>query len=113
MNFPTIDKPPYGGISEEYEDNSLISEFEDGSQQSRKKFTRSRRTFKLAWKILTDTEYRTLRNFIVNQACHAANVFNWTHPLTNEVVEVRCIEFPAWKAIAEGYWSGELTLKEV
>lgn len=113
MDFPNIQKPPYGGLTEEYEDNSLISEFEDGSQQSRKKFTRSRRTYKLSWDFLSNADYQTLKNFIVNQVSHSALAFNWTNPVTNEVIEVRCIEFPAWTVNNPGYWSGELKLQEV
>lgn len=113
MDFPNIAIPPYGGIEEEYEDNSLITEFEDGSQQSRKKMPRSRRIYTLTWKILSNADYAVLKNFIVNTAVHACNVFNWTNPLTEEVIEVRCTKFDKWRAAYHGFWTGSIELTEV
>ena len=42
VNFPASIDPPAWPFECEYENNSIISKFEDGSQQSRRKFTKSR-----------------------------------------------------------------------
>ena len=57
--FPDITPPSYP-FGEEAEDVSIISNFEDGSQQSRVAKTRGRRKFNLTWKRLSDREYRVL-----------------------------------------------------
>ena len=43
INWPSTIPAPTYPFECEYENNSIISKFEDGSQQSRRKFTRSRR----------------------------------------------------------------------
>ena len=111
MNFPsTIPNPEYP-FKVEHEDNSISSKFEDGTVQSRLKFTRSRRTWTLNWKGLSNTHYTTLENFIVNQAKHAANVFNWTIPNTSTTVSVRCIKFDSSMEFINN-WNVELQLQE-
>lgn len=113
MNFPNITKPSYP-MKVEYQDTSIRSEFEDGSTQSRSKFTRSRRTFYLNWNFLSHAEYTTLFNFIRNTCKFSANAFNWVNPADNTTVEVRVIGgFDGWQLHETSYWSGELTLQEV
>lgn len=111
MNFPsTIPNPEYP-FKVEYEDNSITSKFEDGTVQSRLKFTKSRRTWTLRWNGLKQTYYSTLENFIVNQAKHQAVVFNWRIPTTNTTVAVRCIKFDAEMAFINN-WNVEIQLQE-
>lgn len=93
MNFPTTIPNPEYPFKVEHEDNSITSRFEDGTVQSRLKFTKSRRTWTLKWNGLKQEYYDTLESFIVNSAKHQANVFYWTIPNTSTTVSVRCIKF--------------------
>lgn len=111
MNFPsTIPNPEYP-FRVEHEDNSITSKFEDGIVQSRLKFTKSRKTWTLKWNGLKQTDYATLEDFIVNDAKHAANAFNWTNPINNTTYEVRCIKFDSELQYIN-VWNVELQLQE-
>lgn len=109
--FPsTIPNPEYP-LKVEHEDNSITSKFEDGTVQSRLKFTKSRKTFTLTWNGLPQTHYDTLENFIVNTVKHAALVFSWTNPANNTTYNVRCTKFDAEIRFIN-YWNVELELQE-
>ena len=66
ITFPEIRAPSYP-IGMEVEDNSLRSNFEDGSMQSRVKFTRSRAKYTLKWNSLPQDEYEILYEFITKE----------------------------------------------
>lgn len=119
INFPaTIPAPTYP-FECEYENNSIISKFEDGSQQSRRKFTRSRRKWTLKWNQLTRTEYLTLMNFISHTVYFSAKSFNWINADSKddqggpETVEVRITDVGKWTNNALHFWSGTIELTEV
>lgn len=112
MDFPNIQRPDYK-MKERSEDTSIISKFEDGSQQSRTKFTRSRRIWELEWKLLPNTDHQTLITFIRTQAKFSAVAFFWTNPVSNERVEVRITDVKDFTYDIPNYWSGGLTLTEV
>lgn len=113
MDFPTIQQPTFP-LKIEYENTSIMSEFEDGSVQSRNKFTRSRRTFTISWDFLSQNDYTTLFGFIKNTCKFSALPFNWVNPQSNETIEVRATGgFDTWQLRETNYWSGELTLQEV
>lgn len=121
--FPDITPPSYP-FGEEYEDTSIISQFEDGSQQSRSAKTRSRRKWQLEWKGLHQKEYNILMNFVVKVAKFAANSFYWkvsskydaSYQFLNpyeEEVKVRITKVGEWKCEQVVYWNGSLELTEV
>ena len=95
----------------EYEDNSITSQFEDGTVQSRRKFTKSRTTWNLKWGSMKQSDFLVLENFIKNVAHFKANVFNWTNPIDNVVYSVRCMEFKA-SLKTVNYWEVSLKLQE-
>ena len=111
MNFPSSIPNPEYPFKVEHEDNSITSKFEDGSVQSRLKFTKSRKTWTLKWNGMKQTHYDTLENFIVNTAKHAANKFNWTNPTNNTTYEVRCIKFDSEMEFINN-WNVEVQLQE-
>lgn len=112
MNFPsTIPNPEYP-FKIEYEDNSISTKFEDGTVQSRLKFTKSRRTWTIKWNGMKQAYYDTVEDFIVNQAKHQANAFYWTIPATNTTVFVRCIKFDS-EMVFINNWNVEIQLQEV
>ena len=118
INFPSDITPPAWPFECEYENNSLITKFEDGSQQSRRKFTRSRRKWTLKWNHIPRSEYLTLMTFISQTVSFSARSFNWintdslddAHP---ETVEVRVTHVGKWTNDALHYWSGTVELTEV
>ena len=110
MDFPTLPNPEYP-FEPEYEDNSITSQFEDGTVQSRRKFTKSRTTWNLKWGSMKQSDFLVLENFIKNVARFKANVFNWTNPIDNVVYSVRCMEFKA-SLKTVNYWEVSLKLQE-
>ena len=95
INFPASIDPPAWPFECEYENNSIISKFEDGSQQS------------------------SLMNFISQTVSFSARSFNWTNTDSvddqdgAEVVEVRITNVGKWTNEALHYWSGSIELTEV
>lgn len=117
INFPNISKPSYP-LSIGLEDNSLKSKFEDGTVQSRPKFTRSRRTFKVNWKSLPNDEYLILEKFIRKTVKYSAETFLWVNPATyntpeEETIEVRIESVGEASMSTLDKWDVELTLQEV
>lgn len=97
----------------ENEDTSLISKFEDGSMQSRRKFTRSRKKFSLKWNKLNQEEFETLNDFIVNVAKFSCNSFEWINPSDNKIYIVRCTSYPKVELTDVNFWSVTLEFTEV
>lgn len=117
INFPNISKPSYP-LGIELENNSLMSKFEDGTVQSRKKFTRSRRTFTAKWNGLPNDEYLILENFIRNVVNYSAETFLWVNPATyapfeEETIQVRVVNVGKAEMSVLNRWNVELTLQEV
>lgn len=112
ITFPKISKPNYP-LKEEIENNSIVSQFEDGSMQSRRKHTRSRSKYRLTWKSLTTEEYETLKYFIQKEVFYSAQSFLWVHAETGSEIEVRITKVDEWSLNTLGYWTGSIELTEV
>ncbi len=119
INFPSSIPAPTYPFECEYEDNSIISKFEDGSQQSRRKFTRSRRKWTLKWDRIERSEYLALMQFISQTVYFSARSFNWINADSKddqggpETVEVRITKVGKWTNDALHYWGGSIELTEV
>jgi hypothetical protein len=115
LQFPDMAQPVYP-LDENYEDVGLAAGFEDGSEQSRAKFTRSRRTWVLRWTALPDADYQVLMDFWCNRAKGKSEKFEWRHPLRASDAQpclVRFVEKKNFQLLAGNVWSGEVTLREV
>mgnify|MGYP007069897233 CR=1 FL=1 len=124
IHFPDIREPGWP-FTEEYEDTSLRTKFEDGSMQSRSRFTRSRRKWTLRWNHLPRREYLALMHFITKVVKFSAKSFIWANPDSvsmvygagldpqKEEVEVRITRVGEWKNEAMRYWTGEIEITEV
>ena len=112
MDFPSTIPAPQYPMDYEPEDNSIRTKFEDGTVQSRLKFTRSRKTWKLTWKNLKQNYFSVLDNFVVNVAKHSANRFNWLNPTNNTTYLVICTKYNA-RIVTVDQWDVELELQEV
>lgn len=109
--FPDIPAPSYP-IKEDPEDNSIMSTFEDGTTQARRRFTKSRMTFGLTWNSLYADEYQKLKDFVQKKVYFAAVAFEWTNPHTGVTYTVRCTKFSGDLKYTD-YYSAEMTLQEV
>ena len=58
--FPTTIRKPSYGITPEWDRPILESPFEDGSVQTRVKYTKGRDSFTIPWEHITQAEYDTL-----------------------------------------------------
>ena len=117
ISFPNISKPSYP-LNIETENNSLTSKFEDGTVQSRPKFTRSRRTFTVKWNGLPNKEYLILDKFIRETVKYSSETFLWENPASyslpeTEALEVRIINVGKAEMSVLDKWNVELTLQEV
>lgn len=112
IEFPKISNPSYP-LKIEREDNSITSKFEDGSMQSRRKFTRSRRKFTLTWNSLPQSEFDVLDKFLTETVSFASKSFMWTNPTNNERIEVRCTKYPEATLDVLNYWKLDIELTEV
>ena len=121
--YPDI-RPPSFPFGEKAEDTSIISDFEDGSQQSRQKKTRGRRTWELKWTKLSNRDYRILMHFIRHVVKNASLKFWWVNPSSydhnydyldpdREEVEVRITKVDKWENVELRYWTGSIELTEV
>ena len=126
--FPMNIKSPAWPYEEEPENTSVISKFEDGSQQSRSYFTRSRRKWTLTWNNIPRKDYLILMHFVKNIAKFSANAFYWVvtdsidynykflNPYQEEVL-VRITNVGKWTNNTDNsntsFWSGSLELTEV
>ena len=116
--YPTNIKSPAYPFECEYENNSIISKFEDGTQQSRRKFTRSRRKWTLHYNHIPRADYVYLMNFIANTVAFSSLTCVWTNTdsiddTTPETVTVRVTNVGDWQNDVLHYWSGTVELTEV
>ena len=113
IEFPkTIPEPDYP-LTITLEDNSISSKFEDGTVQSRRKFTRSRSTYNIQWNSLETEHVKVLLDFIKNKIHFKALTFLWKNPITGEVKEVRCMEVADPQMRFINRWSVSMKLQEI
>lgn len=113
IEFPTNITNPSYPLGVEYENTSIMSNFENGYVQSRRKFTRSRRKFSLTWNKIKNEEYQIISDFIVNVAQFSANAFYWKNPVDNVVYFVRCTSYPKAEMQEIDLWNVSLEFTEV
>lgn len=111
MEWPTEIPNPEYPMGYEPEDNSIITTFEDGTQQSRRKFTRSRSAWELIWNRMKSKHFRILDNFVKNEIHFKSKTFSWENPEDGETYEVRCMSFKA-KLVTVDQWQVEIKLQE-
>ncbi len=110
--FPNI-APPSFPLEEDWEDVGISAGFEDGIEQSRARFTRSRGKWTLNWTAMTEEDYQALMLFWRETVKGKSASFNWTHPMTGETYEVRFIAKSSFKQIAPRIWSGDCSIGQV
>lgn len=110
-NFPTIENPSYP-VDYETEDAAIAAGFENGSEQTRARFTRQRRRFGLRWPAMTNAHRETLNAFYLSVK-GGSEAFTWTDAYSNTAYTVR-FDGPIKEiSINPDFWNVELTLREM
>ncbi|MCI7200437.1 hypothetical protein [Megasphaera elsdenii] len=111
ITWPDIALPDYG-TTQDVEDTSIQSTFEDGTVQGRRKFTKSRKTWVLKWDAMPLDDYNRLIDFLQNTVHFAASTFLWTSPIDQKKYTVRFAAKEEFTTVAVKRMSGSITLKE-
>jgi hypothetical protein len=113
ITFPSTIIAPSFGSTVDVEDSSIVSKMEDGSVVARRKFTKSRKKWRLQWDALPIAQYNTLINFLQNTVYFAALSFQWTSFTDGNTYTVRYSEKEDFTTKAVGFMSGSITIVEV
>lgn len=120
-DFPVVHYLDAATFSETQEDPAIqAAKMEGGYVLSRPRFTRRpRRMFSFNFDYMSDADKLTLQTFW-NTVYGSSNMFNWTHPGTGEVINVRFdsgmqnIKYDRIGFGPTSYWkTGIVTLTEV
>jgi hypothetical protein len=111
IKWPDVTLPSYG-TTEDVEDTSIRSTFEDGTIQARRKYTKSRKTWVLKWDNMPYSEYVTLMDFLQNIVYFSAKPFEWTSPIDGKTYVVRFAEKEAFTSKAVNQMTGSITIRE-
>ena len=113
IDFPEGVGAPEYPLDEAPEDAVLRAKFEDGTEQTRPKFTRNRYTFTMAWKLMPTEEKELLEEFYNKTTKNGSVMFNWNHPLTGKQYVVRFAEPPTYKLVLKNYYQVSIKVREV
>lgn len=102
--FPNIQKPSYQ-YDLEPEDPGIVTQFEDGSQASAARFTRSRLSYSYHWNAMPDADKQTLFTFYRETVRGSARIctFNGT--------DGRIMSLKA-RPVSNSRWAVEMIFKE-
>ena len=119
-NFPILTQGPNVNDFEKEVavDPTIRSQFENGYQLTRNRFTVVPKKWKLTFEYLTDTDKSTLETFEEDTAGFGGTSFDWENTEDGETYDVRFAEPVKWKfnpldnRIPLRRWRAELTLVE-
>lgn len=115
IDFPTgLSVALIGTIREGYVPAYVNDAAAVGAARRRKVFTRTLRTFSFTTR-MTDAQAAILRTFIATTTDGGVIEFNWTHPVTSVVYEVRFAgdELPSIEDVTKGVWDATISLEEI
>ncbi|HBC74254.1 MAG: hypothetical protein A2008_00685 [Candidatus Wallbacteria bacterium GWC2_49_35] len=113
INWPTSIKNPVYPLSEGSEDGVIRSQFENGVEQTRRRFTRQRKDYTLKWTRMSATDKSTFDTFYDTTTAAGSLSFNWTHPITNVTKEYRFVAPPRRDAIDYNWYYVDCQIREV
>lgn len=91
----------------------IRSAFEDGSVQTRPRFTRIRKSWALDWRLIKEADYQAIYAHFVAQK-GGSDSFTWTNYVNGMGYTVRYKEFGEAETIGIGWrYNFSLTLEEV
>jgi hypothetical protein len=88
--FPATPKSAYG-YNKTVAFKTLISQFENGAEQRRKKWSQGKLTFTLIWNAITPTNMAILWNFYIARL-GSYDAFTFVDPLTTSSYTVRFLD---------------------
>ena len=114
MDFPTLSILPTGDLEEAPSDAEKSADVristDSGHVVTRKRFTRVPDVYRFQYWPLGDADYNLLKAFVA-QVGLSGN-FNWTHPVTSVVHDVRFLKRPTF--VFRGlHWRATIELEEV
>lgn len=86
--WPTLPQPTLE-YPEQWEDPTIRSDTEGGYTLTRRRHTRTRRTWTLSWSSMSATDYSTLNTFYTGTAGAGAVIFDWAAVTDSGTVQVR------------------------
>ena len=113
LNWPSSIGAPEFPLTETFEDAVIRSTMEDGTIKTRPRFTRNRVTYELTWSSMPDEQKRDLESFFRFETKNGSKIFNWTHPVSGNVIEVRFSEMPKFSLKVKSFWQVSVKLQEV
>lgn len=113
INWPSSIKNPVYPLDEGSEDGVIRTQFENGVEQTRRRFTRQRKDYTLKWTRMSATDKSAFDTFFDTTTAAGALSFNWTHPITSVTKEYRFVGPPRRVAVDQGWYSVECQIREV
>ena len=101
-DFPNLSIPPDFPVEEVPEKTGLVSNSEYGYVHGRKKYTLQRKRFRIKYSALPNSDKALLESHF--EEVDIAVAFNWTHPLSQETIQVRYVDAPEFKWVAPDCW---------
>lgn len=91
--FPALSKVPSRPLDPDgnIEDGVIRSPQTAGYEQTRPRFTRTRRGYGVNYRHLPDTDVATLRAFEITTLRNGADAFTWTHPVDGTAHTVQIV----------------------
>lgn len=98
-DFPTLSSVAQA-CPDEPIDDTITSKSEGGYAQTRPRNTRQRRKFGPVKYMLTEADWQALKTF--DEQVGGWSIFNWTHPVSGTVYQVRFTTRPKTDALKTG-----------
>ena len=113
IDFPTtLTAPTEGDFKENYLETRVMDQGQVGSPRSRNRFTRGLERFSFSMN-LTDAQKAILDTFYITTLSRGVEIFNWTHPTTAVVYEVKFSVRPKPTHISFDHWNVSVEIGEV
>jgi len=117
IDFPsgtTGISPLYFSIQQNSKRETIRSPFESGYEQTRSKFTRAIKEWRIMWDHMSLASHTTLTHFFENTVKAGASSWNWHNPLSGTTFEVRFIEDELnFTNYGRDYFKGSINIREV
>lgn len=101
-----------GSLSEGTSEPWVGDQGEVGAVRRRKRFTRALRSFSYSLR-LSSTDKELLFAFYDQTLDDGVKEFNWTHPWTGEIYEVRFTGRPSLQHRYNRYWSVDVSIEQI
>ncbi|MBW8001775.1 MAG: hypothetical protein FVQ80_07095 [Planctomycetes bacterium] len=104
----------YQSIEEVSHRGTVRAPFEGGYEQTRAKWTRSRKEWTIRWKDMSNNSHTSLVTFFESTVVGGASSWVWHNPISNSTAEVRFVDDQIrFLNSNQKYWSGAVRIREV